>query len=259
MANNTVMRYQIADYLGILGDTENYVLCGNGFTSLDEDVGAQSDNKTYINQRAASKDITGYETVFGFESDLMASEDAIMEVYDIGRNHKTGADAIRDYVRVEIWRPIEGKANTFAARKFMVSVEVSSVEGDGGESVSVSGNFNACGDPIDGEFNTVTRTFTPLDGTTAVLGELTVTSAVGTDSGTTAITVTPALTSGNSYKYKTGSSVIMPAHDQSCTNWSVWDGTSDITATTGDDIVIVEVDASYKAKKAGKTTVTAAE
>ena len=168
MANNTIMRYQIADYLGISGETETYALCGTGFTSLDEDVGAQSDSKIYINERTTTSVITGYETAFGFESDLMASEDAIMEVYDIGRNHKTGTDAIRNYVRVELWRPVAAKENTFSARKFAVSVEVSSVEGDGGETVSVSGNFNVCGDPVIGEFNTVTRTFTASDETTTV-------------------------------------------------------------------------------------------
>ncbi len=49
----------------------------------------------------------------------------------------------------------------------------------------------------------------------------------------------------------------MPEYDQVCTTgYTVWDGTSDITATTGQKIVVVEVDSNNKAKKGGITTVT---
>lgn len=89
------------------------------------------------------------------------------------------------------------------------------------------------------------------------LGVLTVTSAAGTTSGDTKITVTPAKASGNSYKYKTGASVTAPAYDAVCSSdYTDWNGTADITATTGQKILIVEVDGSNKAKKAGITTVT---
>ena len=84
-----------------------------------------------------------------------------MALYDIGRNQKTGADAEMDYVRVELFQPVEGSANTFAARKFRVAVEVSSVSGEGGGIMKVTGNLNGVGDFIDGTFNTATKTFTP--------------------------------------------------------------------------------------------------
>lgn len=50
----------------------------------------------------------------------------------------------------------------------------------------------------------------------------------------------------------------MPVYDQVLTTgWTAWDGTADITATTGQKIVVAEVDSNNKAKKAGITTVTA--
>lgn len=88
------------------------------------------------------------------------------------------------------------------------------------------------------------------------LDNLNVTSAAGTASGATKITVTPALTDGNSYKYKTGENLKLPEYGANVRTWSSWDGASDITATTGDEICIVECDANYKAVKAGITTVT---
>lgn len=90
------------------------------------------------------------------------------------------------------------------------------------------------------------------------LGTLTVTSAAGTTSGTTKVTVAPALASGNSYKYKTGSALTAPVYDQLISGgYTNWDGSADITAVTGNTIFIVEVDGAGKAKKAGQTTVAA--
>ncbi len=91
------------------------------------------------------------------------------------------------------------------------------------------------------------------------LDNLTVTSVAGTASGDTKITVTPTLTSGNSYKYKVSDNATFPTYGQNVKTWAVWDGTADITATTGKEIVIVECDADYHAVKAGIATVTAKE
>ncbi|MCI8632513.1 MAG: hypothetical protein HFE64_03390 [Lachnospiraceae bacterium] len=91
------------------------------------------------------------------------------------------------------------------------------------------------------------------------LDNLTVTSVAGTNSGDTKITVSPALTSGNSYKYKVADNATLPAAGQNVRTWTNWDGSADITAATGKEIVIVECDADYKAVKGGVATVTAKE
>lgn len=92
--------------------------------------------------------------------------------------------------------------------------------------------------------------------TPTVIGELAITSTEGANVGDTAITVSSALTSGNSYKYKIAANPTMPTYDQQCTSgYTAWDGTASIAATTGQKIIVVEVDASNKAKKAGQTVV----
>ena len=96
-----------------------------------------------------------------------------------------------------------------------------------------------------------------FDGNEHALDNLTVSSAAGTAVGDTAITVSPALTSGNSYKYKVATDVTFPTYGQNLRSWTTWDGTSDITAATGKEICVAEVDGDYKAVKAGITTVTA--
>jgi hypothetical protein len=96
-----------------------------------------------------------------------------------------------------------------------------------------------------------------FDGNEHALDSLDVTSsASATTSGKTAISVSPALTSGNSYKYKVDTDMKLPAYNQNLRTWSTWDGTSEITATTGKELCIAEVDADYRAVKAGIATVT---
>lgn len=91
---------------------------------------------------------------------------------------------------------------------------------------------------------------------TGILTDLTVTSVAGTSSGKTAITVSPFLTAGNSYVYKTAETVILPLYGDVCTTgWTAWTSGTEITATTGDEIAIVEIDSDSKAVGAGKTIV----
>ena len=91
------------------------------------------------------------------------------------------------------------------------------------------------------------------------LGTLTVSSAAGSTTGETSITVTPAITYGNHYVYQTGASVTLPSTygTDVSTGWTAWNGMDDIAATTGNEIGIVEANAQNQAVAAGKTTVTA--
>lgn len=90
------------------------------------------------------------------------------------------------------------------------------------------------------------------------LDSLTVTSADGALSGATKLTVDPVLEKGHVYKYKIDSgSAPTVEYGQNVKNWTAWDGKSDITATTGQYITVVEADIEYKAIKAGTVTVDA--
>ena len=89
------------------------------------------------------------------------------------------------------------------------------------------------------------------------VGVLAVTSTAG-GAGKTSISVTPSLGSGNSYVYKTAVSVALPMYDDICnsgTGYTIWNGTSEITAVSGHEIVIVEKNSLSQARKTGKKTV----
>lgn len=155
---NVIKRHQYADYLNVSeSSTPEYVLMGVGFTTLDEEPNAQTESVKYVCDASASSSVVGYETSFPYEAEQIKEERAIDSIYKIGRDHLTGGDAERDYVRVELWDPTETD-NEFKARKFRVSVEVASITGE--NKMTMSGNLNAVGDPIQGTFNTSTKTFT---------------------------------------------------------------------------------------------------
>ena len=86
-------------------------------------------------------------------------------------------------------------------------------------------------------------------------------SAEGQTTGKTKLTVTPAKEEENTYFYRTGAKVTMPAYNDLCDGtmgWMAWDGTSEITAKTGDKLIIVEVTAQeHLARSVGEAAVTA--
>lgn len=165
-----VKRFKIADYYGLISGsgetaTVSYELMGTGFEKIDESPNAQVDKVHYVNMVSASSDVSKYEPEFAYDSNIIASEKVIMDIYDIGTRQKTGEDAIRDYVRVELFRPYkpsEGTAEStevFKARRFLCTVGVSSVSGNGGENIKVSGSLQPVEDAVDGYFNIKTKTF----------------------------------------------------------------------------------------------------
>lgn len=89
------------------------------------------------------------------------------------------------------------------------------------------------------------------------LKALTVASIAGTAAGNTAVSVTETITTGNTYKYKTAATLTLPVFNQILTTgWATWNGTADITATTGHKIIVAEVNAANEVKACGIVAVT---
>ncbi|GBU06586.1 hypothetical protein EDD74_1224 [Faecalimonas umbilicata] len=151
-----IQRHEIADYLNVATTSEaKWALMGYGFTTLDEEFGAESESAKYINEASESSSVVSYKSVFPFTTHLIPDEEAVNALYTVGRDHLTGEDAEFEYVRVELWNKKE--ADKYAARKFTVSAEVSSMSGE--KKQELSGNLNAVGDPVDGTFDIKAKKF----------------------------------------------------------------------------------------------------
>lgn len=84
---------------------------------------------------------------------------------------------------------------------------------------------------------------------TQTLGNLTVTSAEGSVSGMTQLSVEPGLSSiNNVYKYKINASQAENVtYGMNVQSWTRWDGESEIAVTDGYHVTVVEADPAYKA------------
>lgn len=93
---------------------------------------------------------------------------------------------------------------------------------------------------------------------TQTLGTLTLKSEAGSEAGKTKITVDPQLASiNNVLKYKTNASAATDVtYGMDVKTWTKWDGKSEITATAGHHITVVEADQNYKAIRSGDVTAT---
>ena len=124
----------------------------------------------------------------------------------------------------------------------------------GNYNTAVSEAFAIMGLTLFAEYIDAIAVVTITDDTT--LGTLTVDSTEGSTTGTTNLTVSPTLETGHLYKYKTNASAAPEVtYGQSVRNWTAWDGKSDISATTGEYITVVECDNTYKALKSGNDTI----
>ena len=153
-------RHMKAEYLDVITkeDGPTYELMGTGFTEANEEVGAQTDSKKYINDASATGSVKSYEWKKPFTADLIKSQPVIKFISEIGKLLKTGSDCNTTNVMVEFDNPIPAKENTFYARKIGVCVAVSTFNDNDGE-IQVEGELLGIGDIIEGEFNTTTKTF----------------------------------------------------------------------------------------------------
>ena len=88
---------------------------------------------------------------------------------------------------------------------------------------------------------------------TQILGALNLTSSEGSEVGKTKIVISEQLASiNNVLKYKTNaSSATNVTYGMDVKNWTKWDGISEIVATKGHHITVVEADQNYKAVRSG--------
>lgn len=87
--------------------------------------------------------------------------------------------------------------------------------------------------------------------------ELNIKSVAGSAFGTTKITVTPTLTSGNSYVYKTDTGNIdVPDYLSTVSGGTAWNGTDNIEAEDGHHIGVYELNSNGEVVKFGEAIVT---
>lgn len=144
-----------ANYL--LVAENDFELLGVGAKTLDENPTAQTKSRRYVCDKSTRKSISGYDWSTAFDIDQIRSQSAINFIINIGEKQLVGEDAETEYVIVDLdQKNTDGK---FHARKFNIAVEIASFTNDDGD-MGCTGNFLGKSDPVEGEFDIKTRTFT---------------------------------------------------------------------------------------------------
>lgn len=156
-----IFRYLIADYLDISQNGTPDVHLMNVFENVDESPNAQTTDKHYTTDKSTTTITTGYQTQFKITGDRYKDNAVTDFITKIAEEQLLGVQTL--FYRVNLWKPIEGKTNTFYARKFIVEFAIDTLGGDGGDIATVEGNMNAQGDVVVGEFNTEAKEFTAAE------------------------------------------------------------------------------------------------
>ncbi len=141
------------------GESAAFYLLGIGAKTLDENPAAQTKSRKYVCDKSATKSISGYDWTTAFDIDQIREQGAINFIVNIGEKQLVGEDAETDYVIVDLDQKEGSSGTTYHARKFKIAIEVASFTNDDGE-MGCTGNFLGKGDPIEGTFDTSTKTFT---------------------------------------------------------------------------------------------------
>lgn len=155
MEKKIAMRPDSETYLN-LGKYEApvWARCGDGWSKLDESPNAETEDTHYINAASATTTVVGYKPQYAFEVDLMYTDPTIKSIYDVANERKIGAEAVKDFLFVDKFTPGTSEGSYFARRE-QLAVAVNTKGGT--KKMTLSGNLNAQGDPVYGEFTPVTK------------------------------------------------------------------------------------------------------
>lgn len=226
-------------------------------TTGDELLAISGQQGLTINRSADTIEITSKDTEGGWKSYLAGMKEWSIDNDGLyvpnDQSHGILSTAFEDGDPVCI-KVVNGKTKVGMFGGLAVITDYP-IEAPYDDSMTYSITLSGMGALVDLLVNPVTPDTMPEG--TAALGALTVVSVAGTASGETAIYVNPPLIGGNSYKYVTGEAPLTyPTYGMAATG-TEWNGTDEIAATTGNEIMIIECDSNGNAVKAGTATVTA--
>lgn len=154
------MREKLVHYFNIgTSETPEYVLLGDGITSLTEEFNPESDTKQYINQSNGTTVIKSYTPSISVEKEYIQDDDLQKWIDEKIKTLPVGSDAESDYIRINLFDAGQ-TAGTYNAVKRRCTYQFDSVGGDAGSELVSALTLGGIGDGILGTFDTATKTFT---------------------------------------------------------------------------------------------------
>ncbi len=171
------MREKLMHFFNIgTADAAEYVLLGDGITSLTEEFNPESETKQYINQANGTTSIKSYTPSITVEKEYIKDDKLQVWINEKIKILPIGSEAQSDYVRINVLETPTSEG-VYPAVKRKCSYQFDSIGGDAGSELINSMTLGGIGDGIQGTFDVKTNTFTPATTTT------TTTTSGGTSSG----------------------------------------------------------------------------
>lgn len=154
------MREKLMHFFNIgTASAPNYVLLGDGITSLTEEFNPEQDTKQYIHQSNGTTTVKSYTPSIAVEKEYIRDDELQKWMDEKIKILPTGTAAQSDYVRINILE--EAVEGAYPAVKRRCSYQFDSIGGDAGDELVSGMTLGGIGDGIQGTFNVETRTFTP--------------------------------------------------------------------------------------------------
>lgn len=136
----------------------NYVLLGDGITSLTEEFNPEQDTKQYIHQSNGTTTVKSYTPSISVEKEYI-KDDELQKWMDAKiKILPTGTAAQSDYIRINILE--DSVDGAYPAVKRRCSYRFDSIGGDAGNELVSSMTLGGIGDGIQGTFDVAAKTFT---------------------------------------------------------------------------------------------------
>lgn len=145
--NDIVKRHERLAFYGVptaSGGSTTYTFHRmKGFDTISTSKNPKEYSRQYVDEEFEQTDIVGYSPTISFGFDEFKDNAVHSDIKDIFDNEKTGNDAVRPIIMVDM----TGATKTAAKRDFAV---VADSEGDGTDAYKYSGTFRAKGTKITG-------------------------------------------------------------------------------------------------------------
>jgi len=158
MATDFAKRSEIFSYLKVENE---YHLMGAGITALDDSLNPVTEEEAFIMDNSSTTTVDGYNPSFAFTMRVSKTDPVAVFLRGLGKGLATGEAAQTTMVRFDGW---EQDINRVApAKEYNVAIAVDYTDnGEGMAKIEMSGTIYVQGDPVDGEFDIPTETFTAL-------------------------------------------------------------------------------------------------
>lgn len=120
-----------------------------GFTAMSKSANPKEYARQYVDETGEITDVTGYSPSIEYTFDQYTNNEVHKDIAEITEDEKTGSDAVREIVIVDMTSPVGENGNEFEARKRLFAI-VAGTDGDNADTYSYTGTLKSKSSSIKG-------------------------------------------------------------------------------------------------------------